>query len=56
MPAILTEVSCLSNKEEAQLLATPEYRQQIAQALFAGIRAYTNTLDQAYMMRKESPS
>src|SRR5262249_37083206 len=56
MPAILTEVSCLSNKEEAQLLATPEYRQQIAQALFAGIRAYSSTLEQAYVMRKESPS
>ncbi len=56
MPAILTEVSCLSNKEEAQLLATPEYRQQIAQALFAGLRAYSSTLEQAYVMRKESPS
>jgi N-acetylmuramoyl-L-alanine amidase len=44
MPAILTEVACLSNKEEARLLATPEYRQQIAQALFAGIRSYVDDL------------
>ncbi len=56
MPAILTEVACLSNKEEAQLLATPEYRQHIAQALYAGIRSYANALDQAQMKRKESPS
>jgi N-acetylmuramoyl-L-alanine amidase len=46
MPAILTEVSCLSNDEEVRLLANPDYRQQIAQALFAGIRFYADTLNQ----------
>jgi N-acetylmuramoyl-L-alanine amidase len=40
MPAILAEVACLSNKEEAKLLATDEYRQRIADALFKGIVAY----------------
>ena len=45
MPAILAEVSFLSNQEEARLLATGEYRQGIAQALFQGIRAYTKTLN-----------
>jgi N-acetylmuramoyl-L-alanine amidase len=40
MPAILTEVSCLSNGDEARLLATPEYRQHIAQALLQGIQPY----------------
>jgi N-acetylmuramoyl-L-alanine amidase len=40
MPAILTEVSCLSNDEEAALLDTPAYRQSIADALFDGIQAY----------------
>ncbi|MBI2212313.1 MAG: N-acetylmuramoyl-L-alanine amidase [Acidobacteria bacterium] len=40
MPAILAEVACLSNKDEAKLLATDEYRQQIADALFKGIVAY----------------
>jgi N-acetylmuramoyl-L-alanine amidase len=45
MPAILAEVSCLSNAEEARLLATPEYRQAIAQALFQGIRAYAQALN-----------
>ncbi len=40
MPAILAEVSCLSNAEEARLLARPLYRQSIAEALAAGLRAY----------------
>jgi N-acetylmuramoyl-L-alanine amidase len=40
MPAILAEVGCLSNEREARMLQRPEYRQQIAEALFAGIRAY----------------
>ncbi len=44
MPAILAEVSCLSNAEEALLLATPAYRQQIAQALFQGLQAYAQSL------------
>lgn len=41
MPAILAEVSCLSNEHEARLLARPAYRQQIARALFEGIRDYS---------------
>ncbi len=56
MPAVLTEVSCLSNKEEAQLLATSEYRQQIAQALFTGIRAYVDGLYHTYSTRKDAAS
>jgi len=47
MPAILAEVSCLSNQNEAALLATGEYRQSIAEALRAGIDAYTATLTHA---------
>jgi N-acetylmuramoyl-L-alanine amidase len=42
MPAILAEVSCLSNEHEAKLLAKPAYRQQIARALFEGIRYYSS--------------
>jgi N-acetylmuramoyl-L-alanine amidase len=45
MPAILAEVAYLSNEEEARLLATPEYRQRLAQALFQGIRTYADTLN-----------
>lgn len=40
MPAVLAEVGCLSNEEEARLLATPKYRRRIAEALTAGIVAY----------------
>ncbi len=46
MPAILAEVACLSNHEEVQLLMTPEYRQFIAEALYDGIYAYANGLNQ----------
>ena len=45
MPAVLAEVGCLSNKKEAAMLGTPEYRQEIAQALFHGIRAYATAND-----------
>ena len=40
MPAVLAEVGCLSNIREAAMLQKPEYREQIAQALFQGIHAY----------------
>jgi len=38
MPAILAEVSCISNADEARRLATPEYRSALARALYAGVR------------------
>jgi N-acetylmuramoyl-L-alanine amidase len=47
MPAILIEVAYPSNTEEAQLLATPEYRQRMAQAMWQGIRAYAATLNRS---------
>jgi N-acetylmuramoyl-L-alanine amidase len=40
MPAILAEVSCISSDEEASRLSTPDHRQQIAQALRAGVESY----------------
>lgn len=45
MPAVLAEVSCLSNKEEAELLAQPTYRQYIAEALAAGLRSYADAVE-----------
>jgi N-acetylmuramoyl-L-alanine amidase len=42
MPAVLAEVGCLSNEKEAAMLRKPEYRQEIANALLRGIRAYAN--------------
>ena len=44
MPAILVEVSCLSNQEEVKLLTNDDYRENIAQALFRGIISYADNL------------
>lgn len=40
MPAILAEVSCLSNRKEAERLSTTAYRQAIAEAVVAGIENF----------------
>lgn len=45
MPAILAEVSCLSNQAEVALLKNDEYKQRIAEGLFAGIKAYSSHRD-----------
>lgn len=47
MPAILAEVSSLSNEEEARLLTKPLYRQYIAEALAKGVRAYAGLVEGA---------
>ena len=44
MPAILAEISFISNPEEEKSLKTPEYRQQIAESLLRGVRSYADTL------------
>jgi len=44
MPSVLAEVSFLTNRDEATLLRSAAYRQQIAEALFAGITKYGNSL------------
>ncbi len=41
-PAVLIESGYLTNDDEARKLATPAYRQQIAEAMAAGVRAYAN--------------
>ena len=46
MPAILAEVSCLSNRQEVELLTRPLYREHIAQALARGIRRYADDVNQ----------
>jgi N-acetylmuramoyl-L-alanine amidase len=43
MPAILAEVSCLSNAEEAARLSSPGYRERIAQALVTGVTTFART-------------
>lgn len=44
MPAILVEVSCLSNEDEVELLKSAYYREKIALALLKGIRSYADNL------------
>jgi N-acetylmuramoyl-L-alanine amidase len=50
MPAILAEVSSMSNEDEARLLTKPLYRQYIAEALAKGIRAYAGIVEGAPQM------
>jgi N-acetylmuramoyl-L-alanine amidase len=45
MPAILVEVSALSNEEEVNLLTNGDYREKIALALYNGIHAYAKNLN-----------
>ena len=47
MPSVLAEVSFLTNRDEATLLRSQVYRQQIAEALFAGIMKYGSSLEEA---------
>lgn len=58
MPAILAEVSSMSNEGEARLLTKPLYRQYIAEALAKGIRSYAESVEEtpeaAPAARKES--
>jgi N-acetylmuramoyl-L-alanine amidase len=44
MPAVLAEISFISNTQEERLLKTPAYRQQIAESLLEGVRSYSETL------------
>jgi N-acetylmuramoyl-L-alanine amidase len=42
MPAILAEVSCLSNAAEARRLSTAQHRQTLAEALVSGIETFVH--------------
>jgi N-acetylmuramoyl-L-alanine amidase len=44
MPSILAEISFITNRQEAALLKTDKYKQQIAEALFAGVLRYQQAL------------
>lgn len=45
MPAVLAEVSSLSNDEDDKLLKDEQYKEKIAVALFEGIKSYANNLN-----------
>jgi N-acetylmuramoyl-L-alanine amidase len=44
MPSVLTEISFVTNSQEARLLKSSAYRQRIADALFAAIKKYQMSL------------
>jgi N-acetylmuramoyl-L-alanine amidase len=44
MPAVLVEVSFLSNPDDARLLAADGFRQDVAESIVNGIRGYTSSL------------
>ena len=44
MPSVLAEISFLTNRQEASLLRTQAYRQQVAEALLAGVMKYQKSL------------
>ena len=47
MPSVLTEVAFVTNSEDAGLMRTEKYRQDVAQALLAGITRYQQSLKRA---------
>jgi N-acetylmuramoyl-L-alanine amidase len=53
MPSVLAEISFMSNRAEATLLKTDRYKQQIAEALSAGIMRYQTSLKRAAPPRAE---
>lgn len=55
MPAILAEVSCLSNDREASLLSQPLYRQFIAESLARGVQDYASTASTPPVVAAGSP-
>jgi N-acetylmuramoyl-L-alanine amidase len=52
MPSVLAEVSFLTNAEEANLLRTDAYRQQIAEALRDGVLQYVHSLHLGVIARQ----
>ena len=44
MPSVLAEISFLTNRQEASLLRTQAYRQQVAEALLSGVMNYQKSL------------
>jgi len=46
MPAILIEIGFVTNRKEERKLATPEYREAVARAIYMGLAEYKRRLDQ----------
>ena len=48
MPAVLVEVGFLSNSSERNRLVDKKYQESITDGIYAGIRSYIESIDQAY--------
>jgi N-acetylmuramoyl-L-alanine amidase len=55
MPSVLTEIDFLSNAREERLLKRSDYRQKIAEALYAGLAQYASTLSRFQVAGKRAP-
>ena len=44
MPSVLAEISFITNRQDATMLKTEKYRQRIAEALYAGVLRYQQSL------------
>ena len=45
MPSILAEISFVTNPKDASQLQTPEYRERVAESLFAGVKRYATGIN-----------
>ncbi len=45
MPSILSEISFLTNPEDAQELREPQYRERIAESLYRGVARYVSSMN-----------
>jgi N-acetylmuramoyl-L-alanine amidase len=55
-PGVLVECGFLTSEAEARRIATPEYRQQLAVALAAGIRDYARAVESARRPPRATPA
>jgi N-acetylmuramoyl-L-alanine amidase len=56
MPAILSEISFMTNGEEERRLVDPAYRQKVAEALYAGVSEYIASLGGVRQPRPGKPA
>jgi N-acetylmuramoyl-L-alanine amidase len=51
MPSVLAEIAFVTNPDDEKRLRSPEVREEIAQSLFKGVRAYLESLNRAQPRR-----
>jgi N-acetylmuramoyl-L-alanine amidase len=56
MPAILIEIGFLTNRKEERKLATPEYREALARAIYSGLAEYKRRYDQRARTGRSLPA